>query len=146
MRRLLCAIILVGLSAGLLAGCGGPTRSVASYCNYFRTEGNNLRQHYAPLAHDASSNPLQAIAMLLTSPKDLANFFHQLSLRSPSSITGDLEVLSEAYQREANEQSQAIIDPLAGLAGGLVNGLSSAPAAERVNTFTIRNCGRVTGL
>jgi hypothetical protein len=131
----------IAAAALLLAGCGGQTRSAAAYCSYFYGEGSTLRNRYIQADQNFKRDPLQTIATLLASPGDLASFFHQLSLRAPEDIAPDVERMSDAFQKEADTEGDALSDPLGALGSGLINGLTTLPAEERVNAFTEQNCG-----
>lgn len=134
---------LLGVAAAVtaLGGCGGQDRSVQAYCSYFYGRGSQLRNQWIHADQTMKQDPLGAIAALLASPRDLAVFFHQLSLRAPDGISDDVQTLSDAFQNEANSMGSALSDPLGALGQGLLNGLTTLPAEERVNAFTSQNCG-----
>ncbi len=138
----------VAITVSLVAaGCGGGSesqRSVASYCRYFYGQGTALRNRWA-VADNPKADPLTALATLLASPRELAGFFHQLSLRAPGSVAEDLETISSTYKQEAEQTGADASNPLGGFAAGLVNGLSSLPAYERVEQFTNQQCGPPPG-
>lgn len=137
MRNVTILCVALGLA---LAGCGGSSRSVAAYCSYFYGEGSVLRRQFSE-AENFRQDPIGALGTILESPRDLSNFFHQLSLRAPESIANDVQTLADAFAQEANQEGEDATDPLAGLASGLVNGLSAAPAEERVDAYTRAHCG-----
>jgi hypothetical protein len=133
--------MVVPVLALLIGGCGGQERSVQAYCSYFYGEGSQLRNRWISADQTMKQNPLNAIATLLASPHDLAVFFHHLAERAPDSIADDVQTMSDAFQKESDTMGSALSDPLGALGQGLVNGLTTLPAEERVNAFTQQNCG-----
>jgi hypothetical protein len=135
--------MLLAVTAGVtgISGCGGQTRSVQAYCSYFYGQGAKLRQRYIQAGQNAKHDPIDAIATLLASPQDLADFFQHLSDRAPTDISDDVGTLSKAFQKEADSEGDAAFDPLKALGSGLISGLATVPAEERVNSYTEQNCG-----
>jgi hypothetical protein len=137
--KVLAMLALLPTIAALF-GCGAPSRSVASYCSYLYGEGGKLRGRWEHAA--ASQDPLGALGTIFSVPQELADFFHQLSLRAPDAIVVDVEGLAQSYQRVADQQGQNAGNPLAGLASGLVTGLSSVRAERHFNYYSLQHCGR----
>lgn len=134
----LVATSCLGLAS--LSGCG-TQRSVASYCHYFYGEGSTLRNQWIKADEQTNTNPLGTLIAVLGAPSQLADFFHNLSQRAPTEIADDVQTISNAFKKLSDSESGDAVDPLGGLASGLVTSLSSAGAYERVDTWTERNCG-----
>jgi hypothetical protein len=143
--RMVITTLIVATSSLGLAACGSPSRSVASYCSYFYGQGSQLRNRWIQSTNNAGQNPFAALSSVFADLPEAANFFHQLSLHAPESIAPDVQVLADALQRIPAQAGAAATDPLGALAGGLVDGIETSGAEQRVNAFTERECGRVPG-
>ena len=146
LRQLAVLAVAVAIGGGLvLRVWGGPTRSVAAYCSYFYGQGSILRNQWMQAGNNANQDPLGALGSVLGAPNQLANFFHELSLRAPESIADDVQTLSDSYKQLADSEGQDVMNPVGGIASGFVNALATAPASERVDKFTLDNCGPPPG-
>jgi hypothetical protein len=137
----LTAVVVTVVGGVVLMGCGGPSRSVAAYCSYFYGEGQRLRQHWAQTGSNASQDPFGAIASAFAALPEAADFMHQLSIRAPEEIAPDVETLAAALKRLSEQAGVMGTDPLAALAGGLVSGLATSSAEQKVNAYTLQHCG-----
>jgi hypothetical protein len=142
--RLLAVLVLVP-GAALLAGCGGPTRSVASYCSYFYGEGGQLRERWIKSSDSDSNNPFGELSSVFADLPEAASFMHELSLRAPETIAPDVQTLSEAVKRVSEQMGAAATDPLGALAGGVMDGMETSGAEQRVNAYTEQHCGAPPG-
>jgi hypothetical protein len=140
-RRLAAFVALLG-SAVTIAGCGGPTRSVAAYCGYFYGEGGHLRERWLHSGAEAGQNPLGALSSTFAALPELASFMHELSLRAPAEVAPDVQTLADAFSHLAEQMGSAASNPLGALAGGVVDGLAVSGAEQRVNAYTMHHCGR----
>ena len=131
--------------AALLAGCGGPTRSVASYCSYFYGEGGQLRERWIKSSDSDSNNPFGELSSVFADLPEAASFMHELSLRAPETIAPDVQTLSEAVKRVSEQMGAAATDPLGALAGGVMDGMETSGAEQRVNAYTEQHCGAPPG-
>ena len=131
--------------AALLAGCGGPTRSVASYCSYFYGEGGQLRERWIKSSDNDSNNPFGELSSVFADLPEAASFMHELSLRAPETIAPDVQTLSEAVKRVSEQMGAAATDPLGALAGGVMDGMETSGAEQRVNAYTEQHCGAPPG-
>jgi hypothetical protein len=122
-----------------VAGCGSPSRSVASYCSYFYGEGSKLRNRWLQSSSAAGQDPFAGLATVFADVPEAANFLHQLSLRAPETIAPDVQTLANALEH-ASERSAA--GGLGALASGLLDGLATTGAEQRVNLYTEQHCGR----
>jgi hypothetical protein len=148
MSRQLTKILLpLLLASGViaLAACGSPTRSVAAYCSYFYGTGGQLRDRWIRASKAAGQNPFAALSSVFADLPEAANFLHQLSLRAPEDIAPDVQTLADALKRIPAQAGAAATDPLGALAGGLVNGLATSGAEQRVNAYTLQHCGPPPG-
>jgi hypothetical protein len=138
------------LASGVVAltACGGPSRSVAAYCSYFYGTGGQLRNRWIRASKAAGQDPFAAMSSVFADLPEAANFLHQLSLRAPEDIAPDVQTLADALGRIPGQAGSAATDPLGALAGGLVNGLATSGAEQRVNQYTLQHCGgppRISG-
>jgi hypothetical protein len=134
-------VLMLAGSCVLLAACGSPTRSVASYCSYFYGEGGHLRERWIKSSNGDSNNPFGELSSIFADLPEAASFLHELSLRAPETIAPDVQTLSEAIKRDSEQMGAAATDPLGALAGGLVDGIETSGAEQRVNEYTKQNCG-----
>jgi hypothetical protein len=145
MRRLATrpalAILAVQGSCLVLAACGGPSRSVAAYCSYFYGQGSQLRNRWIRSSQAAGGDPFAAMSSVFADLPEAANFLHQLSLRAPETIAPDVQALADALGQVSGHLGGAAADPLGALAGGLLKGLATGGAEQRVNAFTVQHCG-----
>lgn len=128
-------VVLLGLT---LTGCSS-SRSVENYCETFYGEGSILRERFSSM--DAESDPLGSFATALSAPQELATFFTKLEEVSPEEIAPDVAVLRDTFQDQADSLGDTATNPLGGLVGGLVGGLSASGSYERVDRYTMDNCG-----
>jgi hypothetical protein len=143
--RTVIVVLAVTSSSLVLAACGGPTRSTASYCSYFYGHGSQLRNRWLQSTNQAGQDPFAALSSVFADLPEAASFLHQLSLRAPESIAPDVQVLADALKRTSEQAGAAATNPLGALAGGLVDGLETSGAEQRVNAFTVQNCGAPPG-
>jgi len=137
--------VVVGVLALALPACGGTERSVASYCDYFYGEGAELRERYLDVGEQAGSDPFAAMGALFAAPTELGKFFAGLAERAPDEIQADVEIMAEAFGGLAEDTKDNVANPMAGLARGLFGGMASAPAASRVDRYTLEECGPPPG-
>jgi hypothetical protein len=141
-----CPAVLIACAAAIaLTGCGGATRSVASYCSYFYGEGSQLRNRWIKAANADAQNPFAELSNVFADLPEAANFLNQLSERAPEEIAPDVKTLAEALKHVSADAGSAVSDPLGALASGLVDGLETRGAEQRVNEYTLRNCGKPPG-
>jgi hypothetical protein len=143
-KGLLLPLVLTG-GVGVLTGCGGPTRSVASYCSYFYGEGGHLRERWIKSSDSESNNPFGELSSVFADLPEAASFMHELSLRAPETIAPDVQTLSEAVKRVSEQMGAAATDPLGALAGGMMDGMETSGAEQRVNAYTEQYCGGPPG-
>jgi hypothetical protein len=138
-------LVLSVVTSTTLIACGGPSRSVASYCSYLYGQGGQMRSRWDRVASTTDQNPLAALGTVLSVPSELSGFLHQLSLRAPADISPEVQALSDAYKHVAEQQSAAVADPLSALASDFVEGLANSGIEQRFNQYSIRHCGPPPG-
>jgi hypothetical protein len=124
-----------------LTACGGTSRSVAAYCSYFYGRGGQLRHRWLESSQSGSSDPIAALAGTFAAIPEAASFLHGLAQRAPDDIAPDVETLAQALDRITGQAGSGAADPVGALASGLATGLATTGAEQRVNEYTIRNCG-----
>lgn len=145
MLRTSFSILLVGVGVVALNACGGTSRNVAAYCSYFYGNGTQLRNRLIASSNANASDPFAELSSVFADLPEAASFVHQLSLRAPEEIAPEVIVLAEALKRFSQQAGSAASDPLGALAGGLVDGLQTSGAEQRVNAYTLRHCGAPPG-
>src|SRR6266545_4079134 len=130
--------ICTGAEEFVSAGCG-PRRSVAAYCKTFYGEGSKIRAQ----SEDAvrSNNSIEQMATVFEAPSQLYQFFKKLDDVAPEDIQPDVETLRDAFKQQADSIGGDAGDPIGGMVGGLARGLASAGATQRVDKWTLDNCG-----
>jgi len=143
--RLLPALLLLGGGCVALSACGGPTRSVASYCSYFYGQGSALRDRWLRADSNASQDPFAGLSTVFSALPEASSFMHELSLRAPETIAPDVNTLADAFKQASEQEASAGSDPLGALAGGLMTGLAASGAEQRFNEYTQQHCGSPPG-
>jgi hypothetical protein len=138
-------VLITVSSCAALAGCSGQTRSVAAYCSYFYGEGTQLRDRFIKANSTGSQDPFAGLSNVFADMAEAASFLHQLSQRAPHEIAPDVELLAKALDKASEQSGSAAADPLGALASGLVAGISTGAAEQRVNEYTLRHCGSPPG-
>ncbi len=114
---------------------------MAAYCSYFYGEGSQLRERFIQSSKAASQDPFAELSSVFADLPEAASFMHQLSLRAPEAIAPDVQVLAEALKRLPEQAGGAATDPFGALTGGVVDGLQTSGAEQRVNEYTEQHCG-----
>jgi hypothetical protein len=141
--RSLALAAVLGTAFMGLAACGGPERSVASYCRFLYGEGSKLRERWS---HAASANDVFAdLGVMFSALPELGQFMHELAERAPHEVAPSVELLAEDFKHEAASVGSQASNPLGAIAGGLVNGLEAVEPERRFNEFTAKNCGPPPG-
>ncbi len=143
--RGLAAAVIACVTVTTLTGCGGASRSVASYCSYFYGEGSQLRNRWIKADNADAQNPFVELSNVFADLPEAASFLNQLSERAPEEIAPDVKTLAEALKHVSADAGSAGSDPIGALAGGLLDGLETRGAEQRVNEYTVRNCGNPPG-
>ena len=118
---------------------GGTVRSPQAYCQTFYTEGEKFRQRYQ--GGDLASDPTKALIVLLGAPQEAALFFGKLGKVAPEEIEPDVSVLQKAMQKVSDDAASNAGDPVKGMVAALVAGAATKGSEDRVNAFTLKNCG-----
>jgi hypothetical protein len=143
-NKIVAALVLVGaLAAGgiYLIVHNHHDRSVATYCQTFYSEGEQVQQEYQPTGN--TGDPLAALGNLISAPSQLATLFAKLQAVAPSDIEPDVAQLQQALQQEANSEDSG--DLLGGLVQGIALGASTQQAENNVNAWTLKHCGPPPG-
>lgn len=131
----------VALPVLALSGCGG--RSVEAYCETFYGEGQELREQWIEAGD--TEDPFAAMGTIFSAPGDLAAFFDELADVAPEEIQSDVERMRDAFQEQADSMGDTAAgmfsDPFGTALGSLATGMSLSGPAERVDAWTLENCG-----
>jgi hypothetical protein len=117
----------------------GSQRSVEAYCKTFYGYGKEIRDR--GMAANRSQDPVRMLQTLASTPRDLYALFDRLQKVAPDEIEPDVATLRDAFKRQADSLGSDAGHPFAGLFQGLMMGLATAPAEQRVDDWTKRNCG-----
>ncbi|TFV88575.1 hypothetical protein [Blastococcus sp. CT_GayMR16] len=139
--RVITRSAAVALLLSLLAACGG--RSVEAYCETFYGEGQELRQQWIDAGN--TEDPFAAMGTIFSAPRDLAAFFDRLEKVAPDDIQPDVAQLRDAFQQQADSMGDTAAgmfsNPLGTALGSLAAGMSTSGASQRVDAYTLENCG-----
>lgn len=134
-------VALLGLG---LSGCSSSSaRSVATYCTTFYQKGGQLRNEF--LSASAKKDPLIAIVDLITAPAQLADFFGDLATVAPQTIETQVQQIQKAFQKEVDNATGDISNPVGGIISGLASAIETGPAWSAVTHWTDTNCGPPPG-
>jgi hypothetical protein len=132
---------MVAALPALLTACSG--RSVEAYCATFYGEGSQLRQQWIDAGN--TDDPFGAIGTIFSAPGDLASFFEELEEVAPDEIQPDVEQLRDGFQEQADSMGDTAAgmfdNPFGTALGSFVSGLALSGPAERVDAYTLENCG-----
>ncbi|WP_104524103.1 hypothetical protein [Blastococcus atacamensis] len=132
---------VIALSVLALAGCSG--RSVEAYCETFYGEGQELRERWIEAGD--TQDPFAAMGTIFSAPGDLAAFFDDLAEVAPEEIQSDVERMRDAFQEQADSMGDTAAgmfsNPFGTALGSLATGMSLTGPAERVDAYTLDNCG-----
>lgn len=117
----------------------GPERSVESYCQTWKNEGEKLHKKWAD--QQAGGDPGSSISMLFGAPADLAEFFDKLDEVAPKDIEPDVARYRDAWQKVSDLLGENATDPLSFLMASLMVSSQSKGAETRINKWTQNNCG-----
>lgn len=124
----------------------GPTRSVASYCDYIKTDGRAMA---VQLQSNMNGGGLDSISGAINAIPQVGDFLGELAQRAPVQIEEPLNIMANDYKAFGGQESGAaggISDPGAAglnlLGGGMFDALSAAQPSQQVQAFTQRYCGR----
>lgn len=140
------AVLLTTAAAASLAltGCGA---SVEDYCDTFYGEGSALRESFQEASDNAaaSSDPFAGLGTALSAPQELATFFDKLADNSPDDIKPDVEVLRDEFQEINDNMAENAMNPFGGLLNAFLSSATTSGSYNRVNTYTLENCGPPPG-
>lgn len=117
----------------------GPERSVESYCQTWKDEGEKLHKKWAD--QQVGGDLGSSINMLFGAPADLAEFFDKLDKVAPKDIEPDVARYRDAWQNVSDLLGENATDPLSFLTASLMVSAQSKGAETRINKWTQTNCG-----
>jgi hypothetical protein len=94
---------------------------------------------------NASKDPFGAIVAIATTPSQLANLFGGLAAVAPSSIEPDVAEIQAAFQKEVNEATRDLTNPVGDLLNGLSSAIETGPAWDALDNWTGTKCGPPPG-
>lgn len=138
----LAAIAAISVTA-ITTACGlvGPERSVDSFCETWKEEGEALHQKWKQQndATKLTGNPFGGIGVVAGAFGDLEGFFGKLEEVAPDAIQDDVATLQDGYGK-MNDAVGRSTSPLDIAAAGLMLGLQIQDEEQRVSTWTQSNC------
>lgn len=138
MRRIMLLPLLLSLTLGLVA-CA-PTRSVEAYCAVMTEH----KERYLTATDTAlAADPLSGAVQLVSAVADLQAMFRQAAEVAPAEIADDVEQVAQYWAAQEEIATQALSNPLAGLAGAFSGAVFNSAALGRVNEYTATNCPSV---
>ncbi len=129
-----------------LAGCSSG-RSVEAFCSTYWDEKKAYVEKYDQAAEDVNSatDPLTGLVggtvMIASSIGDVVVMFDKLEKAAPESIQPDVAAIRDSMKSQLDGLSGAGANPLAALATGLVQGLTTTGSWQRVGDYVIAECG-----
>ena len=142
------APLFVGVIGIGLLGCAESERSTEAYCASVVEQQDELAAKYNTRADELAESDdgllvlLGAAATAFEAQGDLGVYFDKLERVAPPEIQEDVAAVRDAFKSLADRAADDATNPLELLAGSLVEGFQVQGSLDRVNTFTMDNCGR----
>lgn len=142
---MLGALIIAGIIvAAIVIFIVQPWRTVKSFCSTYESGKEQLLQQWSQQENqnsDSFSKLVNGFATVAGEPADLANLFGKLDNVAPNDIEPDVATLRDAFKKESDAMdSMAGGNILGGLGSGLMLGLSTQGAFNRVGVYITKNC------
>lgn len=133
--RPLAVALISALAAGLTA-CG-PSRSVESYCGVMAEH----KDRFVAATEDVgTADPVSGLTSLVATYGDLNSMWAEAATVAPEEIQADVETVRDAWASQQETAEKMAENPLKGLASGLMTGITSAGATQRVDVYTAETC------
>lgn len=130
--------VVVPLTALIISGCSGPSRTTAGFCSVYHQQEE---QYLAQYGHPSTTDGLADLAGLIGAVSDWVPIFGKLDQAAPPSIEPDVQNVLDSLKQEEQAAGQEVSNPLAGLASGLDAAMMSSASWQDLNTFIAQNCG-----
>ncbi|MBX6388683.1 MAG: hypothetical protein IRZ08_06735 [Frankia sp.] len=108
------------------------------YCDTFWSQVESFQSQMEG-AQDADA--LTQVAAVVAAPQELATMFGRLAKVAPEEIEPDVAVIRDAFQEQADNMGDTFSDPFGTLLSGLLSSAQIEGSWQRVDDFTIENCG-----
>lgn len=140
------ALLALALSTCLLlSSCGGSSRSVASVCHVWDTQGLSLHDKFeaadTAVRTSGTSGLLSALASVVGAPNELSKLMTEMANVAPHEAQGDFESVATAFKKLSESESESLKNPLEALGSNLVEGFAVSGSLSRVDTFLSVHCG-----
>lgn len=141
--RSLTALLAISAVALGLTGCS-PGRSVEAYCGVI----SEHKDRYLTAMEEVNSteNLLTGVTGFVSALGDLSQMWEEAAKVAPEDIQTDVEAVRDAWNEQFEAAEKMADNPLGGLASGIMNALTNAPAIERIDQYTKENCPGVGGM
>lgn len=136
------------------AGCGAipgteDERSPEAFCKTYWEQKDQYVSKYNDRSalsdklaeEDPMSGMLVALGSSVEALGDIVIIFDHLADKSPDDIRPDVEAIRDAMQKNIDNAGENVMNPLGGLASGLVGGLTTMGSWQRVGDYVVDNCG-----
>jgi hypothetical protein len=124
-----------------VAGCGGPERSTAAYCKKYESGFAKIKADYPKIDQYENTNPVELLLTLPSAMGDITALIGDMSEVAPDEIQTDVERVHENLKKGQDSTGDIISSPIAGLASAFSRALTDSGAFNRMDAFTLKNCG-----
>jgi hypothetical protein len=129
----------------MLVGCGGSTRSTASFCSTLKQGTAQLKAAAQQSESLSQKDALLALISAFGNLGDFSQFLDRLDRTAPSEIADDMNVVDNDFHNVLNTSGQAAGEALTGNFGGMaqlaLNAMLHANSYRRIDQFAQANCG-----
>jgi hypothetical protein len=151
--RATTAALALATTASLCSACDipliGDGRSVESFCSTYWDQKEAYLDKYATRSQQVAAageqDPLLGVIGGLGSSieamGDVVIIFEKLDKVAPDDIEPDVAAIRDALKESVNNAGEAVSNPLAALAGGLMSGLATMGSWQRLGDYVVTNCG-----
>lgn len=140
-------VVAIGCVLAVRHFTGADRRSVAAYCQTWKTEGKRLHAKWSAAQRQAevSDNPFGSLTTVMGAPADLADFFAKLDAVAPTEIEPAVARYRDAWKQTAENLGGKASDPLSFLMAQLGVAAQTVGVENQLDTWTQSHCGAVRG-
>lgn len=144
-RRHRLLIGAIGIMS-VVACSAGADRSVAAFCRTLHDEKERIRGQLdeniaaAEQSGDETLEVLLGLGAGVQALGELRVYFRKLADHAPEEIRVEAELVADEYEKQLDEATEALDNPLGALADGVMSSLTISGPMNTLNDFAVREC------